>query len=174
MADDDEDDLESLLHAAGFDTPPVDVEGVVERTLDVARLRQHLEEVAGGGKIGGLERERELRAGRSERQSLSSHAHDGSGPFGARELHSELDVLRMYGGGACGTLFVSFSGISPGMGGISCHEFVGTCQRVGASNVLFVRGSRACTTTACWPPPRMLPACRGTRRAGRRPSTRAG
>lgn len=55
-------------------------------------------------------------------------------------LVTEFDVLRMYGSDACETLVVSFSGVSPGMGGVSRHEFVGTCQRVGASNVLFVRG----------------------------------
>ena len=144
--DDDEADLEALFDAAGFATPPVDIMGTAEATLDVARLRQHLLEVIASGSCSELERESQLRTELSDRESLNSSCDGDSAPIGARALHSGFDVLRMYGSDACETLVVSFSGVSPGMGGISRHEFVGTCQRVGASNVLFVRGSHARTT----------------------------
>ena len=130
---DDEDDL--LRAAAGFCTPPVDVEGTHESTLDVELLQQQLLE---------LEKLRELDMSRSC-PSLQTYAEDHSKHALSLcdtedGLRSPIDLLRAYSSDKCKTLVVSFSGVSPGMGGISRYEFVGACERAGAMHVLFLRG----------------------------------
>lgn len=80
--DDDVEHLEALLDAAGFAPPPADITGMVEASLDVARLRQHLVEVVTGSTCGGIERESELRTEHSERESLRSCCED---VIGARD-----------------------------------------------------------------------------------------
>jgi hypothetical protein len=151
-----EDDLQALVDAAGFRTPPLDVEGAVEAQLDVDVLRQHLQQLLATGTVcSGLE---EAAAIRTQKEHLS--ASDDGCPI-AQQLHSGFDVLRVYSTQECATLVVSFSGVSPGMGGISRHEFVGTCKRIGAADVLFLRGVMGCSVAAPSSSERVLAiACR--------------
>jgi hypothetical protein len=111
------------------------VEGTHESTLDVELLQQQLLE---------LEKLRELDMSRSC-PSLQTYAEDHSKHALSLcdtedGLRSPIDLLRAYSSDKCKTLVVSFSGVSPGMGGISRYEFVGACERAGAMHVLFLRG----------------------------------
>jgi len=129
----DSSDEKDFSLAAGFDTPPTDILGREECALDVVALRALLEQMA------------------SDPASEACEP-DTDEPLGRLgDSFADDDVLRVYGdvntdgGAACETLVVAFSGVSPGVAGVSRHEFVGVCGRSagevggGAVAMLFIR-----------------------------------
>ena len=130
MSSSDEEQLD-LRAAAGFDTPPVDVEGStdIESYFDVAELKRQLQTV-------------------SARLPPPAYAEQEPPAYAEQEMYPEValdspfcaaDLRREYHGqSTCETLVISFGGLVQGMGGVAPHEFVGVCAKLGACT-LFVR-----------------------------------
>ena len=139
---DDGVDLEAYFRAAGFDDapPPVTMLGELEATFPVKELRRRL---------GLLDLLREdmlpyprapAHAPDAEKvRNLATRAFDA---HDFRRVYSGYDGTGRIGPSSLGkerTLVISFGGLAYGMGNVGMYEFVGVCERIGAST-LFVRG----------------------------------
>lgn len=137
---DDGVDLEAYFRAAGFDgtRPPVTMLGELEATLSVKELRRRL---------GLLDLEDMLPDPRAHAhapdaekvRNLATRAFDA---HDFRRVYSGYDGTGSLGPTSLGkerTLIISFGGLAYGMGNVGMYEFVGVCERIGAS-ALFVRG----------------------------------
>lgn len=139
---DDGVDLEAYFRAAGFDgaRPPVTMLGELEATFPVKELRRRL---------GLLDLLREdmlpyprapAHAPDAEKvRNLATRAFDA---HDFRRVYSGYDGTGSLGPSSLGkerTLVISFGGLAYGMGNVGMYEFVGVCERIGAST-LFVRG----------------------------------
>ena len=118
----DEDDVTTLLEAAGFVTTPEESEAPA---LDMESLHRQLEV---------------LRSSRIEQvaQRIPRNA-------SLALLFDDNDLLRKYAPGRpCGTLVITFGSLTMGYDGAPTHkeaqfEFVGACRRLHASHALHVR-----------------------------------
>jgi hypothetical protein len=130
---DDGVDLEAYFRAAGFDgtRPPVTMLGELEATLSVKELRRRL---------GLLDPRAHAHAPDAEKvRNLATRAFDA---HDFRRVYSGYDWTGSLGPTSLGkerTLIISFGGLAYGMGNVGMYEFVGVCERIGAS-ALFVRG----------------------------------
>jgi len=125
---DNEEVLEDLFSAAGFDDAPVvTMMGQLEASLPVAELARQLANLAN-------------RPSRPPTDAIVTNA-DAVHTLLTAGFHEDALLFSLCDVDAApiGTLVIAFGGLVQGMGGIAKHEFVGVCKRAGAS-ALFVRG----------------------------------
>ena len=125
---------------SGMGMPPALHGGELEARLDAALLAQGLRLLDASNSRDALATEDE----RTRRTTCAAQA--TVLPPSCTRLTAAFDescILREYGSEVCETLLISFGGLVQGMGGITHHEFVGVCRRVGArptTSFLFIKG----------------------------------